>query len=214
MDASSYTRLNALILGGSVAAAVVSALAANSALLKGDLVFDTTDNATPAVQLSVDGEYPMDALGFEEDGDILAGSGDILFNPYRNASADVRSGTRAYLTYDFDPFSATGGKANYDVASIPCPTTTTGSFKRIEVQCHNVGKAVSTDLDVVAAVTSSGSGIWNNKLTGSGVRITPGTQTGGFICDKGKYLKLSAGATFDQGGMCVLEAEWDEFWRP
>jgi len=183
MDSSSYTRLNGLILGGNVLAASIAALANFSGVLQGDLAFDTTDNATPAVQLIVDGGYPQDALAFQEDGDVETGSGDVLANPYRNPEHCIGF-SGSLLCQRRVVLSGSGGNRGHNAGSFVC---TTATCSIISLQAHIEANPKNDKLYVGwtnSPATASGAQFVNNQsvasgaiILGSGSYINPTTKT-------------------------------------
>jgi hypothetical protein len=174
------------MLGGNTLATiamVVANLANNSQLLQGDLAFETTDNATPAIQLVVDGKFPQDALKFEEDGDVESGSGDILANTYRNQEF-CTGFTGALLCQRLVKLTYSGSKPGYNAGSFTCSSSTCALI-RTTVMSESGADALYVGW-TNTPLTTSGAQIINNKATFNGGLMV---ATGAHLIPPGATVK-------------------------
>jgi len=170
--ANSATRLGVLVLGvGALGTGVLAAAIAGSNILKGDLIFDTTDNSTPSIVLDT-----SDAVTFNSpaSGDVKLELGDLEFDTTSNTSPCVMVDGVGMSCFGYASLTATGGSAAYVIGTFTNPRSATGSIDAVEIQVSTAPTDGATYADcyvVAGAATSTGGGtaLFNSESLTAGL---------------------------------------------
>ena len=186
-----------------------------SVILTGHIYF-LNELVTPSIYLN-----SMPAMTFQSNGDITLGSGDIILNSSRNTEPCRIWGTDYYDCYKSVALTATGGNSNvgptyYNVGSIQMPTSASGALEHVGLDCDGVPYAFKSDLGYVAATTSSGNQLWNDRAFASGAALIASGATIPVSIPKGYYIKLSTNTRVASSGQtsCRLWAKYHYQYNP
>lgn len=161
---------------------------------------------------------------------VTAGGGQFIATQLNGAPCrqDPVSG-RKYDCVQHAVFAATGGcvaqgcgTRSYNPASITKPYTGSGVIKRVEVSCDRSMVSTYIDVDQLAATTSSGHAIMQDRLIGSGALVAKdGFGSDLFTIASGSLLwkettpilKVSAGDNV-KASQCLFSVWSDEMYNP
>ena len=176
--------------------ATIMALAAwlpGSAILQGNLFFDSTNNLNPGIYVN-----NVKTLSFTGSSNTPLG---LSFDTSNSQAACLKYGNNFYDCYQESTFISTGSCVaggcavkSYNVASVTKPYSGSGSIKKVLVTCDKQPVATRVDVDQVSATTGSGVGFMNDVAIGSGVTVAYGSGGGILWRENRPVVKVSASA--------------------
>ena len=212
-----FTTLALGIITNTVATiTALSTFIAGSAIMQGNLFFDTTNNANPGIYVNT-----VKVLSFT--GSSTAASG-FSFDSTNSQAACLKYGATATDCYQQQVFTAGTGACvaagctgasgkSYHAVSITKPYSGSGVIKRVEVTCD--GHNPSTTLyaaQVATASTVSGNNILGIKTVSSGSLVV--SSTGGLLwAEATPDIRVFLGKK-STNSQCLFRVWSDEMYNP
>lgn len=140
-------------------------------------------------------------------------AGNTVTDPARNSAPSMIFGTASYSTFIPSTFTSSG--ANFRVARVLNPFVGPAIVHRIQEECASTFRSFATDAGIrtSAQLNSSGSDVWNSRVSGTGsVKIV---STGSFILLAGGAVRVTSQSdTYAQMPRCQLKVWMSERYVP